>query len=235
MGSCIHRYEHHILQLIAQLNYFVEFYQATQSFTDLVSGCLSGEPTLSTADVNQTEIETRGQSNNPTWFAQRKDRITTSKVHAVVTRVRTIKASETEVDTSRLVKLISGGSVPNPNLPALKYGREMEGQAKKLYVDVMRAFSHPSVSVAECGLYVDAEHIYLAATPDGIVTCKCCGTGLLEIKCPLSSAHMIPSDECVQYLIEDRSGHLRLKRTHAYFFQVQKQLGVAKKNWCDFF
>ncbi|XP_071854673.1 uncharacterized protein [Apostichopus japonicus] len=146
-------------------------------------------PTLSGDDVIHIETETRGQANNPTWIAQRKDRITASKVHSVITRVRTIRASETEVDTSRLVKLISGTTPLNPDLPALKYGREMEGQA------------------LVCGLFVYPKHIYLAATPDGIVTCECCGTGLLEIKCPLSSAHTVPSAECLPYLMEDNTGN----------------------------
>ncbi|XP_071843604.1 uncharacterized protein [Apostichopus japonicus] len=191
-------------------------------------------PTLSSDDVIHIETETRGQVNNPTWIAQRKDRITASKVHSVITRVRTIRASETEVDTSRLVKLISGTTPLNPDLPALKYGREMEGQARNQYVKVMRTHRHPSTTVTECGLFVYPKRIYLAATPDGIVTCQCCGTGLLQIKCPLSSAHTVPSAECLPYLMDDNTGNIRLKRSHGYYYQVQMQLGVTKKNWCDF-
>ncbi|PIK42711.1 hypothetical protein BSL78_20435 [Apostichopus japonicus] len=191
-------------------------------------------PVFTDEQVKQIEEETRGQANNPTWIAQRQGRLTASKVHAVVTRVRTISKSRSQVDTTGLVNFISGISSPNPDLPALKYGREMESQARNNYVSVMRTHGHPSTTVTECGLFVHPQFIYLAATPDGIVKCKCCGTGLLEIKCPLSISDQIPSSDCVAYLEDDDKGNTVLKRSHGYYFQVQMQLGVTKTQWCDF-
>ncbi len=29
-------------------------------------------------------------------------------------------------------------------------------------------------------------HNYIGASPDGIINCTCCGTGVLEVKCPYS-------------------------------------------------
>ena len=46
--------------------------------------------------------------------------------------------------------------------------------------------------VSECGLFVHPEHIYMAASPDAVVSCTCCGKGLLEVKCSLTIAHASP-------------------------------------------
>ena len=45
---------------------------------------------------------------------------------------------------------------------------------------------HSSFNVKLAGLYVDPQMPHLGATPDGLVSCLCCGDGLLEIKCPYS-------------------------------------------------
>ena len=36
------------------------------------------------------------------------------------------------------------------------------------------------------------------------------------------------------FLCEDINGQCKLKRTHAYFTQVQGQMGVSGASWCDF-
>ena len=46
------------------------------------------------------------------------------------------------------------------------------GWAKKL---------HRGLEVKECGLFVDETHVYMAASPDRLVSCVCCGSGLLEV------------------------------------------------------
>jgi hypothetical protein len=34
------------------------------------------------------------------------------------------------------------------------------------------------------GFAINSQHPFLGATPDGIISCDCCGKGALEIKCP---------------------------------------------------
>jgi len=34
------------------------------------------------------------------------------------------------------------------------------------------------------GLFVNTDFPHLGASPDGLIPCKCCGEGLLQIKCP---------------------------------------------------
>ena len=41
-----------------------------------------------------------------------------------------------------------------------------------------------SICVELTGLHINPSSPHLVASPDGIVSCFCCGDGLLEIKCP---------------------------------------------------
>ena len=34
-----------------------------------------------------------------------------------------------------------------------------------------------------CGLFVNTSFAHLGASPDGVITCVCYGTGLVEIRC----------------------------------------------------
>ncbi len=77
---------------------------------------------------------------------------------------------------------------------------------------------------------------YLGATPDGIVNCDCCGEGLLEIKCPYSYCNSSISEinDPHFYLEKDEDGNLQLKKSHDYFIQVQAQMIICNKQYCDF-
>lgn len=43
-----------------------------------------------------------------------------------------------------------------------------------------------SFHCSETGIFVYKDYPYLAASPNGVTECKCCGKGLLEIKYPFS-------------------------------------------------
>ena len=47
--------------------------------------------------------------------------------------------------------------------------------------------SHDSVVFQKSGLVINPKYPYIGASPDGVVSCMCCGDGLLKIKCPLST------------------------------------------------
>ena len=49
--------------------------------------------------------------------------------------------------------------------------------------------------ILKAGLFVDTSQPYIGATPDGTVTCTCCGKGLLEVKCPHCAKDGLPEDE----------------------------------------
>ena len=45
------------------------------------------------------------------------------------------------------------------------------------------------------------------------------------------SPFLVPSEH---HSCEAVNGHCKLKRNHAYFAQVQGQMGVSGASWCDF-
>ena len=68
------------------------------------------------------------------------------------------------------------------------------------------------------------------------ISCKCCGEGLLEIKCPYKYREqdpttMVDSKFCLQ---PDVRGDVRLSQKHDYYLQVQGQLAICNKEYCDF-
>ena len=71
------------------------------------------------------------------------------------------------------------------HIPAVKWGIDNEDQARQQYGEEMSR-SHESFSCKPSGLVVNPLYPHLGASPDGIISCRCCGTGLLEIKCPYS-------------------------------------------------
>ena len=64
---------------------------------------------------------------------------------------------------------------------------------------------------------------YMGTTPDGKVTCACCGDGVIEIKCPYCH-----KNDSILNAMEDKifflKGEIHLDTNHAYYYQVQTQL-----------
>ena len=90
-----------------------------------------------------------------------------------------------------LVKSIVQYSSANPNIPALKWGREHEVDARH-YVTLMKNY-HNNLQVHSSGLVINLLYPYLGASPDGMVSCECCVDGLIEIKCPYKYRNEIPT------------------------------------------
>jgi len=96
---------------------------------------------------------------------------------------------------------------------------------------------HDNFQVDECGLFVSPMYPTLGASPDGIISCDCCGIGTLEIKCPYCSRDFTPETateyEMLTFLEHDED-RLKLKESHAYFYQVQAQLHICEVQYGDF-
>ena len=63
-------------------------------------------------------------------------------------------------------------------------------------------------------------------------SCDCCGVRLLEIKCPFcKKTEVLDSVDKHFYLKKNsETGELNLDPAHMYYYQIQTQLGVCKKN-----
>eukprot|EP00111_Clytia_hemisphaerica_P008845 TCONS_00025847-protein len=135
-----------------------------------------------------------------------------------------------------LTKKVAGFSFVNPNIPALKYDRNMEPLAASNFLELMKT-KHKGAKLVECGLFLDKEKPYIGASPDGVFFCDCCCEKIcVEIKCPYSISHLSPTDERVSlpYMIKTDNA-LRLRKSHSYYTQCQFQMGILKFKKCYFF
>ena len=117
------------------------------------------------------------------------------------------------------------------SIPAIKWGIENETTAQEEYIVTMSS-SHASFKCDLAGLVINPLYPFLGASPDGFTECDCCGKGLLEIKCPFSGKDLHPS------ALKGRPGSFLtdggLNRSHKYYTQVQGQLAITNRQFCDF-
>ena len=92
---------------------------------------------------------------------------------------------------------------------------------------------HTNFSIRSSGLIISSLFPYLAASPDGIITCDCCGVGTLEIKCPFCRRDESPEVAEIRYL-SDVTNETRLKENHSYYYQVQAQINICQVEYGDF-
>ncbi|XP_033101530.1 uncharacterized protein LOC117104791 [Anneissia japonica] len=186
-------------------------------------------PTYSHEEIMAIEKVTRGQSENVEWAKYRTGRITASNLKSVVTRNKTLHSNtHLSKDSIPIFKKIMGYTHIDPNLPNLKYGRITEPIARSLYEKILKGKGHVNIEVSECGLFVHPKKIFMGASPDA-----CCGKGLLEIKCSRTIALDQPTEENMEALYVTTNE--KLKPNHQYYYQIQAQMGITKRNWCNFF
>lgn len=151
--------------------------------------------------------------NNPTeviqgsddWFALRLGKVTASKVADVMSKGT---GRATYMD-DLLAERMSGLSKPSFSNDAMRWGTEQEPFARQAYEVEKDCF------VDEIG-FCQHDALALGVSPDGLVG----DDGLVEIKCPNSSTHV---------------GWLRDKKVPAkHIKQIQCQLWVTGRSWCDF-
>ncbi|KAL3859354.1 hypothetical protein ACJMK2_009579 [Sinanodonta woodiana] len=84
------------------------------------------------------------------------------------------------------------------------------------------------------GLVIHITLPEIGASPDGIISCECCGVGSLEIKCPYTMIDLSRTDIEKLFLVRDCNGGLTLDRRHEHYYQVQCQLFVCDTNYAEF-
>ncbi|KAK2547160.1 hypothetical protein P5673_033064 [Acropora cervicornis] len=163
--------------------------------------------------VNTIEASTREQSESEIWKKERTYRFTSS----IAKRQRNHAAF--------------AHSIMHPKPFTSKY-------VAHEYEKFMFSRKTP-VAVLKSGFVVSQAFPVLGASPDAKVIdfgCSIC-FGLAEVKCPHTKFHVTPLEPCSDpnFFMEKLSeGKCRLKRDHAYYAQVQGQIGVTGAKWCDF-
>ncbi|XP_034535244.1 uncharacterized protein LOC117809835 [Notolabrus celidotus] len=195
--------------------------------------------------IEEVETLTRGQRTNQDWFAWRKNRITASVAHRIA-HCRFVNGKSQAPPTSYLAAITGEG--PRIQTRAMSWGVQREAEAVQRYQELKSDELGRSVLVQDCGLFIDAQRSWLAASPDGIVTDGRTGQWLLclEVKCPYKHRHHRVEDACREdpafcLRIQDEEGQqpggspvYHLKRSHSYYTQVQCQLAVTGLQRADF-
>lgn len=179
--------------------------------------------------IDKIEEATRGQSENPEWFLHRKGRITAS----IFPSVKHFRF--TECQENYISKQIMGKSI-RITTPSMSFGTINEPIARHQYFQRYKQF-HKQADISLCGLFIDPNFPYLGASPDALVKCKCCGKGLLEIKCSFVHQNKDPKEACMDnhyHVALDENENVHLKIDSPWYVQIQGQLGVCHRKWCDF-
>jgi hypothetical protein len=135
------------------------------------------------------------------------------------------------------------GYYGNLQKKCLAHGQDFEPVARRCYIN------ETGNQVTPCGLVISKDFHFHAASPDGLVTDITGEKGLLEIKCPFCLNEQPlevtgrPTCTCTPYVdiaaklpsycINDGNS-VKLKETHRYYAQVQGQMGITGRYWCDF-
>lgn len=148
------------------------------------------------------------EQRSPEWFAARKGRLTGSMVGAALG----LAPYQSEDDCFRaLVRSMHGMPDEFEGNIATEYGNNNEDNAR-------RAYEMETGNTVEPAPFVSHAE-WFGASPDGFIG----DDGLLEIKCPFGKRK---DEKPVFDSLEDQPH---------YYAQVQVQLFVTGRDWCDFF
>lgn len=164
--------------------------------------------------------ETTDQYQSEQWNEIRRKLLTASNFGRIICR-------RADTGCENIVKsiLYNTGIIAQ----SLDYGKENEPVAKKVLEGILGKPIH------NCGLFIDVEHYFLGATPDGLLD----DDGLVEIKCPCSASNMTPEEGILSKKIDfwsiNKDGTIgNIKKKHKYHYQVQGQMKIANKKYCIF-
>ena len=152
------------------------------------------------------------QQGTPEWFAARLGIATASNFAAILAAVKSGEAADRRNYRARLVvERLTGKPIETYTNAAMQQGTEREPFARAAYEHKSGAW------VDEVG-FIRHDTLEAGASPDGLIG----GDGCLEIKSPQLATHLeylrLPDATCPSI----------------YRAQVQGQLWLAERQWCDF-
>ena len=199
------------------------------NYSDLLRHCENIDVSVTENQVRVAENQTRDQSENKLWFDVKSGRIGASKIKSAC-------STNPSLPSQSLIKSICYPELTKFTNDATSWGCSHEKTARDFYNSVMNK-QHTDFIVYDSGFQIMQDKPFIGASPDGIVNCRCCGEGTLEIKCPF--CHMNDSIEKAistdkSFCIEKAGDIYTLKKSHQYYYQVQTQISVCQKDYGDF-
>ena len=145
------------------------------------------------------------------WLTMRLGKVTASKMSDVLSKGRGTAPSKTaETYMMELIaERLTGQSKPFFENDAMRWGTETEPQAREMY-----SVNNDFVIVEEVAFVEHNE--FIGISPDGMIG----DDGLLEVKCPNTTTQL------KRALSDGYSAD--------YKAQIQAQLWVTERQWCDF-
>lgn len=199
------------------------------SYTDLLAKCEGVSITVTTEQAHFLEEKTRLQAKSTVWFEQRAGRVTASKFKAAC-------HTDSTQPSQSLIKSICYPENNSFKSKSTDWGCTHEKKALEAYCHENQT-NHRQFDISCCGLIVNPTYPHMGATPDGIVTCECCGRGVLEIKCPFSCRDKSFAEAATtnsRFFLTENDGVFTLKRNHAYYYQIQLQMKLCETTFGDF-
>lgn len=147
------------------------------------------------------------EQGTPEWFAARLGIATASRYKDIMART---PAPRNNYMAELVAERLTGEREESYKSSDMQWGNDYEAVARLTY-----KLNNPDKKVRDCGIFLH-DKIECGASPDGLVD----DDGTIEIKCPKTATH-------IQTL---KSGKLPTQ----YFWQVQGQLWVTERKWCDF-
>ena len=187
---------------------------------------------LSVSEQRAREIErsTINQRCSSLWFEARRYRLTASIFGEIHSRKH-------ETTPDAFVRRIL--EQPQFTSPATRWGQDHEKIAIEAYQGYQHSNGHAGLTVCPVGFYISSTHPFLGASPDGGIydpTDPMNPYGYLEIKCPYVHRDKTPLQACSdkKFCCTEVNGVVTLRRSHHYYCQVQGQMAVGDRSWCDF-
>ena len=185
---------------------------------------------LSEEKINEVEFNTREQRNSPLWFSARKYRLTASTFGEIF-------HFQPDTTPDRIVlRLLKGKQF---TCPSVQWGIENEPVAIQAYIKHQQTNGHHGLTVDPVGFLISKDYPFLGASADGTVHDPTSDQqlGFLEVKCPYTHRCLSPyeaSQDKSFYCCPSDNKTITLKCNSNYYCQVQGQMAVGKRPWCDF-
>ncbi|GBP21051.1 hypothetical protein EVAR_11082_1 [Eumeta japonica] len=170
------------------------------------------------ADKDTIEKETVLQAESALWLELKRCLLTASNFGKVCKRRCNISSAPL---SKTLLYSYSIG-----HLPAIQNGKIYEATALK------QLEKQENIVIHKCGLFIDNEHFFLGASSDAVFS-----DGIIEIKCPKSAFCLHPDDAIKEKKIrmwKTIKNNVVLNKSHDWYYQVQGQLYITKKDKCLF-
>ena len=156
-------------------------------------------------------IITTCEQGSPEWLSLRLGKVTASRIKEVIANGRGNAPSKmAESYMMELVaEILTGESKPFFENDAMRWGTEKEEEARAVY-----SIKNSRFDIEEVAFIEHSE--FIGVSPDGLVG----DDGLIEIKCPNTTTQL-------KRALSDNY-------SKDYKAQIQMQLWVSERAWCDF-